>query len=42
MAGESQAMRTLRQHYLQERGLAPRRLHAQGYWKAGQADHREG
>ena len=42
MAGESRAMRALRQHYLQERGLEPRRVHAQGYWKAGEADHRDG
>lgn len=41
IAGESAAVRALRVHYLQERGLERQRVSAKGYWKAGEADHRD-
>lgn len=41
IAGESAAVRALRVHYLQERGLERHRVSAKGYWKAGEADHRD-
>ncbi|GGY26737.1 siderophore-interacting protein [Paludibacterium paludis] len=41
MAGESGGIRQLKRHFLQERGLDPRRVGAKGYWKAGEADHRD-
>ena len=41
IAGESGAVRRLRTHYLQVCGIAPHRLSAKGYWKAGEADHRD-
>lgn len=41
IAGESGAVRALRTHYLHERGLERHRVSAKGYWKAGEADHRD-
>ena len=41
MAGESSTIRRLRQHYLLERGIERHRVSAKGYWKAGEADHRD-
>ena len=41
IAGESGAVRALRTHYLYERGLARHRVSAKGYWKAGEANHRD-
>lgn len=37
-AGESDAIRAVRQHLLAERGLARSRVHAAGYWRRGAAD----
>lgn len=37
-AGESGAIRALRQHLIAERGLDKSRVHAAGYWKRGAAD----
>lgn len=41
MAGESSAIRILKMHYLQDRGLPRSGVSAKGYWKAGAADHRD-
>ncbi|WP_460481901.1 siderophore-interacting protein [Comamonas humi] len=41
MAGESAAIRRLKQHYLQEREMPRQSVSAKGYWKSGEADHRE-
>lgn len=41
IAGESAAIRRLKQHSLQERDIPRRCLSAKGYWKAGEADHRD-
>lgn len=41
MAGEASAARAIRHLYLQERGLAPHRLSAKGYWKLGQSGHKD-
>lgn len=41
MAGESSAMRTLRLHFAGDRGLSRERLGVKGYWKNGEADHRD-
>ena len=41
IGGESAAIRRLKQHYLQERDIPRRCLSAKGYWKAGEADHRD-
>ncbi|WP_261499507.1 siderophore-interacting protein [Acidovorax bellezanensis] len=41
IAGESAAVRALRMHYLQERQFERHRVSAKGYWKAGEADHRD-
>lgn len=41
IAGESAAVRALRGHYLQERAMERERVSAKGYWKAGEADHRD-
>jgi len=41
LAGESAAVRTLKRHYLDERMLPQHRVSAKGYWKAGEADHRD-
>jgi NADPH-dependent ferric siderophore reductase len=41
MAGESSAMRTLRLHFSGDRGLSRERLGVKGYWKNGEADHRD-
>jgi NADPH-dependent ferric siderophore reductase len=41
IAGESDAVRALRAHYLDARGLEARRISAMGYWKVGQAAHRD-
>lgn len=40
MAGESGAMRALKRHFL-DRGIAPSQLSAKGYWKCGEADHKD-
>jgi NADPH-dependent ferric siderophore reductase len=40
IAGESDVVRALRGHYLDARGLEPRRISAAEYWKTGQAAHR--
>lgn len=40
MAGESGAMRALKRHFL-DRGIAPGQLSAKGYWKCGEADHKD-
>ncbi|GEM44678.1 siderophore-interacting protein [Deinococcus cellulosilyticus] len=40
VGGESQLVRTVRQHALQERGLHPSMLYALGYWKAGMTETR--
>lgn len=40
MAGESGAMRTLKLHFL-DRGMARTQLSTKGYWKSGEADHRD-
>lgn len=37
-AGESSAIRAVRQHLLGERGIDKSRLHASGYWKRGAQD----
>lgn len=37
-AGESAAIRAVRQHLIAERGLDRSRVHAAGYWKRGSAD----
>lgn len=39
IACEAQAMRRIRAHLLQERGLAPAALYTRGYWQAGAANH---
>lgn len=41
MAGESAAIRVLKLHYLQERELPRQGVSAKGYWKSGEADHRD-
>ncbi|MDR0439656.1 MAG: siderophore-interacting protein [Candidatus Accumulibacter sp.] len=41
IAGESNAVRALRAHYLDARGLEARRVSARGYWKTGEAAHRD-
>lgn len=41
IAAEASVVRSLRQHALQAWGLDRSRLHAAGYWKRGQADHRD-
>jgi NADPH-dependent ferric siderophore reductase len=41
IAGESDAVRALRAHYLDARGLESRRISATGYWKTGEAAHRD-
>lgn len=41
LAGESAAVRTLKRHYLDERMLQRHSVSAKGYWKAGEADHRD-
>ncbi|MCY1379714.1 Siderophore-interacting protein [compost metagenome] len=41
LAGESGVVRTLRAHFLNDQGLARTRLTAKGYWKHGEADHRD-
>lgn len=41
IAGESAAIRRLKMHYLQERDIPRHCLSAKGYWKAGEADHRD-
>ena len=41
MAGESTAIRKLKHHYLQERELPRHSVSAKGYWKSGEADHRD-
>lgn len=41
IAGESDAVRALRAHYLDVRGLEARRLSATGYWKIGRAAYRD-
>jgi NADPH-dependent ferric siderophore reductase len=40
MAGESGAMRALKLHFL-DRGMARPQLSTKGYWKSGEADHRD-
>ena len=40
MAGESGAMRTLKMHFL-DRGIARTQLSTKGYWKSGEADHKD-
>lgn len=40
MAGESGAMRTLKMHFL-DRGIARSQLSTKGYWKSGEADHKD-
>lgn len=41
VAGEAAAVKALRKHYLQEREMPMHRVSASGYWKAGEADHRD-
>ncbi|CAM4064680.1 siderophore-interacting protein [Kerstersia similis] len=41
VAGESAMVKALRKHYLQEREMPVHRVSASGYWKAGEADHRD-
>lgn len=41
IAGESTAIRKLKLHYLQERQLPQHSVSAKGYWKSGEADHRD-
>lgn len=41
LAGEAATMRALRTHYLERLGLARERLGAIGYWKLGEAAHRD-
>lgn len=41
IAGESAATHALRVHYLQSVGVEPKRLSALGYWKVGEAAHRD-
>lgn len=41
LAGESGVVRTLRAHFLNDQGLARTRLTTKGYWKHGEADHRD-
>lgn len=41
MVGESAAIRKQKLHYLQERELPRNSVSTKGYWKLGEADHRE-
>ncbi|MER6395312.1 siderophore-interacting protein [Kitasatospora sp. NPDC001603] len=41
IAGEAVAVGTLRRHLLGDLGLPRDRVHAKGYWKHGEANHRE-
>lgn len=41
VAGESGAVRALRLHYLQSLRVVPERVCTKGYWKAGEAAHRD-
>ena len=39
VACEAGAIRRIRRHLLQERGLAPAQVVTRGYWKLGETDH---
>ncbi|GAA5188595.1 siderophore-interacting protein [Rugosimonospora acidiphila] len=39
VAAEALAMRRIRRHLVNDRGIAPERLYTRGYWKYGEADH---
>lgn len=41
IAGEASAVKTIRLHWLQNRGLDRRCVSAKGYWKTGEKDHRD-
>lgn len=41
IAGEASAVKAIRLHWLQNRGLDRRCLSAKGYWKTGEKDHRD-
>lgn len=40
IAGEATAVATVRRHLLTDRALPRDRVHAKGYWKHGEADHK--
>ncbi|MFE2721850.1 siderophore-interacting protein [Kitasatospora sp. NPDC059327] len=41
IAGEATAVATVRRHLLTDRALPRDRVHAKGYWKHGEADHKD-